>query len=356
MPPKKKHKRLATILEVGVALIVIAFIFGKLIPEFASYEDAFAEISKLTPAWAVALVLATIANIVTYWGVNMSALPGLHLWPAAVVTQTPTTISSVIPMGGAFAMGILFAMLRSWGWGNDSVVLYIGVTGIWNEYAKLGLPILALALEALAGGATHRVLVAATIGIVILAVAIWVLVEIFRSRTLAGRLGRLGNRVGTRALGLVHRGPVTGLDERLVEFRRTTIGLIRRRWIPLTLTAVSSQLALFCVFLFSLRGIGVGSDVISTPQVMLVFSISRVLTMIPITPGGLGIGDAAFIAGLSAFGVPHASAVGADLLYRLLTYVLQVPLGGITYVVWRVNKSWRRPPGSRSVLETAEAR
>jgi len=26
-----------------------------------------------------------------------------------------------------------------------------------------------------------------------------------------------------------------------------------------------------------------------------------------------------------------------------LTYVLQIPLGGVTYLIWQRNKSWRKP-------------
>jgi uncharacterized membrane protein YbhN (UPF0104 family) len=52
-----------------------------------------------------------------------------------------------------------------------------------------------------------------------------------------------------------------------------------------------------------------------------------------------------YIAGLVlAGGSPiRAQAVAAALLFRLLTYVLQIPLGGVTYLIWQRNKSWRKP-------------
>jgi hypothetical protein len=28
-------------------------------------------------------------------------------------------------------------------------------------------------------------------------------------------------------------------------------------------------------------------------------------------------------------------------MFRVLTYGIQIPLGGFTYVIWRVKKSWR---------------
>jgi uncharacterized membrane protein YbhN (UPF0104 family) len=60
--------------------------------------------------------------------------------------------------------------------------------------------------------------------------------------------------------------------------------------------------------------------------------------------------DIGYIAGLSAFdSAEKAQIVAAVLLFRLLTYGIQIPLGAFTYVIWRRKKSWIRdtpPPGS----------
>jgi uncharacterized membrane protein YbhN (UPF0104 family) len=39
----------------------------------------------------------------------------------------------------------------------------------------------------------------------------------------------------------------------------------------------------------------------------------------------------------------RVQAVAAALLFRLLTYGLQIPLGGITCLIWQRETSWRRP-------------
>ena len=39
----------------------------------------------------------------------------------------------------------------------------------------------------------------------------------------------------------------------------------------------------------------------------------------------------------------HAQVTAAVLVFRALTYGVQIPLGAITYVIWRVNTSWRKP-------------
>jgi hypothetical protein len=36
-------------------------------------------------------------------------------------------------------------------------------------------------------------------------------------------------------------------------------------------------------------------------------------------------------------------ALARALLFRLLTYGLEIPLGAITYLIWQRKKSWRKP-------------
>ena len=81
-------------------------------------------------------------------------------------------------------------------------------------------------------------------------------------------------------------------------------------------------------------------------------AFARLLTAIPITPGGIGVIELALIAGLNAAGGDHAQVVTAVLVFRVLTYVLPIPLGLLAYVTWRRNKSWRNsaPPLSETYL------
>jgi glycosyltransferase 2 family protein len=47
------------------------------------------------------------------------------------------------------------------------------------------------------------------------------------------------------------------------------------------------------------------------------------------TPGGLGAVEIALSTGLAAVGVPSTAAVSGVLLFRLATFWLPVPLGGL---------------------------
>ena len=96
---------------------------------------------------------------------------------------------------------------------------------------------------------------------------------------------------------------------------------------------------------------GVSEQALPTVEILAVYSFSRLLSSVPITPGGVGVIDLGYIAGLIAFDKPQqAQIVAAVLIFRVLTYGIQIPLGGFTYLIWRAKKSWFRttPPPVRS--------
>jgi putative heme transporter len=85
-------------------------------------------------------------------------------------------------------------------------------------------------------------------------------------------------------------------------------------------------------------------------QALGVFAFARLLTVFPITPGGLGIVELGYIGGLVLAGRHHVDAsapvfraqiAAAVLVFRTLTYALQIPLGVVAYFIWQHKKSWR---------------
>jgi uncharacterized membrane protein YbhN (UPF0104 family) len=343
---------------VGVGLVLVIFVVA--IPRFANYHDVWTAMSTLTPIESVSLLAATVFNLYTYWLANQAALIGLSLKKAAVVTQTSTTVANTLPAGGALAIGISATMLNSWGFTAGEITLYVGVTGIWNIFAKLALPVLALAFLVLTGTTDPALVTAAAIGIAFLAVAVTLLVLVFRSEKMARRVGSGVGRIWSAVIKVFRKPPITDMGDRAAKFRRETIILVRRRWFRITWTTLLSQVALFFVLLLSLRHMGVSEEEISTAQVFAVYCFSRLLSAIPITPGGVGVIDLGYIGGLGAFdSAEKAQIVAAVLIFRVLTYGIQIPIGALTYLYWRQKKSWLRdtpPPGSIAhELAAAEA-
>ena len=69
--------------------------------------------------------------------------------------------------------------------------------------------------------------------------------------------------------------------------------------------------------------------------ILLSFCAAQLLAQVPITPGGLGVVEAGLTGTLVLIGVPAAAAAVATLAYRLVSYWLALPAGGVAYLVHR---------------------
>jgi uncharacterized membrane protein YbhN (UPF0104 family) len=331
-------------------IVIVVLIFAVAIPKFADYGEVWAAMKTLTPIEFWSLMGLMVFNLYTYWLANQAGLIGMTIGQSAVMTQTGTTVANTMPAGGALAIGVTAAMLNSWGFTAGEITLFVGVTGIWNIFAKLGMPLIALVLLVITGHTNPALVTAAAIGAIILAVAVVLLVLVFKSEDMARRIGDGLGRFFSSVLKVVRKPPVEGMGDKAVKFRRETIILAKRRWFMLTWTTILSQVVLFLVLLLSLRHMSVAEAQLSTTEAFAVYTFSRLLSAIPITPGGVGVIDLGYIAGLTAIDSgEHAGIVAGILIFRVLTYGIQIPMGAVTYFIWRRKKSWMRdtpPPGS----------
>lgn len=87
-------------------------------------------------------------------------------------------------------------------------------------------------------------------------------------------------------------------------------------------------LALLC----ALRAVG------ASPRpslVVLAYAAAEVFALIPVTPGGLGFVEAGLVGTLTLAGTAPHAALAATLLYRLVSYWLPIPAGGVAYLLFR---------------------
>ena len=109
-----------------------------------------------------------------------------------------------------------------------------------------------------------------------------------------------------------------------------------RGW-RITLTTAAANVILWLVLLACLRGTGLSQAQVSWQTSLAAFAFVRLLTVLPITPGGLGITELGLVGVLAAGAGPRASAqvTAAVLLYRAVTYLPPIPLGAAAFLVWR---------------------
>src|SRR5215207_1067382 len=181
--------RLRSVLSAAVSLAVVVVVFWYFLPQFTSITEVWSSIRAMT--WLEVATLVAVAgwNLVTYLLVNLSTMPGLTFAQSAVATEASTAVSNTVPGGGAIGIGLNYAMFSSWGFSKSRTSVSLLVSGVWNNFAKLGLPVLALALLALQGSPSGGRVAAGLLGVGALVAAVVVLWLILRSEQSAIRVG-----------------------------------------------------------------------------------------------------------------------------------------------------------------------
>jgi putative heme transporter len=316
---------------------VVAVIFLFAIPRFASYRSVWASMHAMSWAQVILVAAAAAASMASTWIMIRSVLPSIRLRQAAVVNLGSSAVANTLPAGGALAVGVSWAMLSSWGISTAENVLYTLVSGIWNVFARSGLPVLALLILVTATRPGAGLIAAAAVGLALLAAAVAGLGLLLRSESFAFRAGRTLQFVLAAACRLARRQASFDVPASLFGFRRQAGALIATRGWRITAATAASNLTLWLVLLACLRGIGLSQAQVPWQASLAAFAFVRLLTVLPITPGGLGITELGLIAVL-ATGAGHratAQITAAVLLYRAVTYLPPIPLGAIACLTWR---------------------
>lgn len=326
-----------------VTLVVLVIVFFGIFPKFANYSEAWESIQEMSASSLALFALATVANILIYVFPYQAALPGLAYGRAFIVRQTSFMISNAVPAGGAFGLGVQYAMLNGYGIDPAVSTSAIGVTSVWNLMVTLALPALGLLALVFSDEATSGALLGAVLSLVALGVMVGGLALILRSEGWARRLGGWGDALLARLRP--RSAPAAGEDGPLtagaLRFRDQTVDVVHDRWIRLTVTNFGQQLSQFGVLVVAVYGLGGKSTGINLLELFAAFSLARLAGFIPITPGGLGTVDAALVGLMSAFGMDKDQALAANLLWRAATFIPQVVIGIVTFLIWRVQQNKR---------------
>jgi uncharacterized protein (TIRG00374 family) len=327
-----------------VGIAVVAAVFAFVLPRIADYGEVWVVVERLSWKQIVALLLATLLNLATFAPPWMAALPQLGFRRAFVVTQASTASTYLAPGGAAVGVALSYAMLRGWGLPVHSVALAAALTGIWNQFALLGFPVIALALLTLQQEQNAALQTVAVVGLAVFVVAAAGFAVGLSTPQLARYVGNTAARLANRSLRILRRKPVGWTGESFVHFRNEAVHLLRRRWHVLTLATLAGQLSVFVVFLVSLRVVGVSASEVSGAEAFAAWSLVRLLGSLPITPGGLGVVEVGLVAALVGFGGANAEVVAAVLIYRFLTIVPTLILGLLAGATWRRLKAVRTRP------------
>jgi putative heme transporter len=321
----------------GVALI--AGVFAAAVPRIASYGTVAHLLGTVTAPWLAGLAAAAFLDVVTTALPWRAVLPQLSRLGALGFTQASTALTTILPGGAPLGMALSFGLLRRLRVTAGEAGFAVALTGIWSQGMIFLYPLVGALLVFSTGrlsGSTAAIAGASGAGAAVLVALAF---AALRSPAAARRLGDVAARLATRLARLLRRDPPAWNGETLVTLRAERLSHLRRRWPSLTLATLFNQLTAYLIFELSLRGVGVSLAELPPSEAFLAWAIGRMISSLPLTPGGIGVVELGMIGTLVGFGARHGHVVAAVLLYRGFVIVPTLVVGAVALLGFRLRPS-----------------
>lgn len=303
-------------------------------------------LSDLRWGWVVFALGAEAASYLANASVQrrllLSGRVSVGMPPMTGISLAANSIQNSLPGGIVFYATYLFRQYRRFG--ADDVL-----SG-WTLVAVSALSFIALSALAAVGlgmavGTGNALdLVEVILGIV-MAAALLVLVWIERARLLPhlARVVRLSQQIA-------HRPSPARPAEQVIEGWLARVGAVspsRTDWLWASSMSLGNWVADCGCLALSFMAVGAN---VPWRGLLLAYGAGQLASILPVTPGGLGVVEGSLTIALVTFGGAQASTVAAVLLYRLISFWLLLPVGWASWGVLALLGRSRSP-----VLEASPA-
>ncbi len=333
--PKRSWKRILRIVSVSIAVLVLVplTLRGKL-PSVPAIVTAFGDTSVGWVLVAAAMQALSMGGFALQQKALLGAL-GVRMGfgRATAVTLARSAISISLPAGAAVSAAYALRHYRRAGATGEIAAATMVVSGLVSLGGLVALyvvgVVVTVAQDPTALSSEPPAALAVTmlvLGLIMIGLVAAVVTSIRRRRRgpveftvavaaePAGRLARYAASAWATARNAWHAG-----------------GQLRiRDWIVALAYATANWLTDLLCLAASTRALGLPIGITTLASIYLVVQIVR---QVPITPGGVGLIETAFIAGLTAAGTGAASATAAVLLYRILSCWIIIPIGGLAALI-----------------------
>lgn len=326
--PPKRPGPWRIVIPIVLAVAIFGLLFWFIEKNAAEYDRALNQIKDLGLGWQLALIGASLVNIAVYPLTAQASMPSLTWEQGFTSRQTGFLLSNLVPGGGAVAAATQYGVLARYGISAPMAAAAVAADAIWTYLITLAAPSIAIVLLIVEGRSAAAYTAAAVVGLTVSIVSTVVIAIVLRSPEGAERVGRIAQRLVDPLFHLVKRTPPDIVKAALDFYARASV-LVRQRWKQITVTNILAQFAPMLVLLIGLAALGAYPGTLTLVEVFAAFSIALLLTMLPLTPGGLGTVDAALIGLLVAFGADGSVALAADLIWRISWFLPQLLAGAV---------------------------
>ena len=331
----KTFRRTLQILAVGV---VFYFFVIPLIPGF---RQAVKDLHTINPYLLVSGIGLQGFSLFAYSLLTKAALGehGDDISSARLfrIQLSTKALGNIVPGGSAASSALGYRLITMCGVPGPDAAFALATAGIGSAVVLNLILWFGLIVSIPARGVNAAYGTAAIIGVILMAFAAFLIFGLLEGQ---GRSERIVRSIARRlrfdeqhaAEVLAHLGSrIEGLflDKQLL---RRVIGWATANWL---IDALS-----LWVFLRAFGG-NVGFD-----GLIVAFGIANVFSVVPITPGGLGLVEGIYIPSLVGFGLARRTATVGVLSYRVAQYWLPIVVGWACYLSLRVGP-WAVDPKHR---------
>jgi putative heme transporter len=306
-----------------------------------SWEQVGGGLRTVAPTDLTLLALVWFAGLYCYTWVLTASLPGLSHGRALMLNLGGSLVANLLPFGGAAGTALNLAMVRSWNFSTARFATFATVSNLWNLLAKLGLP--AAVLVALLAGGTLRsprlVFTAGTALALFAAIGLTAAAALGSARV-AVFLGGVADRACGSCLRVLGSSRTTSLSTRILGFRDDVRAVTRSGWRPL-MAGMAGYLALQALLWWMcLQMLG---NHLAPVAILAGFAVERALSILPLSPGGVGFAEVGSIAVLVSLTGDPLRVTAAVLLFRVFAFLIEIPVGALALLTWL----WTRQTATR---------
>jgi uncharacterized membrane protein YbhN (UPF0104 family) len=320
------------------ALLVLLFLV--IVPALGSLSGVWEAITSMSALTFTVLLIAALVIRVLLAAAYPPVIPGLSFVRSLIARESSSAVSNVIP--GPSGTATQYVVLRSWGVSTERFAGATVSVSVITDALVFAAPGLFFVIWVLLGrpaeaGSEHTWLIGA-IALVVSVVTVLLVAAGARSERLASWLGRLGERCVNPLRRMFGKEPVSTWAARARELRTSTLGLVRGNAGVLGGCIGGAYLLNGLLLVGCLWACGIDPDVMPVSLGLFLYSIGRLLTIVPITPGAVGVAEVVYTAVyVAVLGEASQNTVLAGVLvYRALTWGLPLVTGAISYLAWRI--------------------
>ena len=314
----------------ALGLVLCGLVLYGVAPAVLEVLDAWPQVVDIELYWFAAMILAQVLSWASMWLLQRLAVDARSWWPVVTSQLASGALGRVVPGGPAAAGALQYRMLVQAGIPSSLAGIGIGVASIVLVAILAALPVLAIPAVLLGVAVPERLWQAGLLGIAVFVALLAISATLLASDRAVAWVGRTWIRIGTRLRP--RKPPPADLPERWRDQRDLVRTALGRRWWEAVTGGAGRWLFDWLTLVTALAAVG------QHPRptlILLSFCAAQLLAQVPITPGGLGVVEAGLTGTLVLIGVPAGAAAVATLAYRLVSYWLALPAGGVAYLVHR---------------------